>query len=185
MNNDTPNKRTLGEGAYLRLVCEGRWEYAERVRASGAVCLLAVTDERKIVLVEQYRPALGAICVELPAGLVGDLDDPAEDWQVAARRELLEETGYDAQRIEALADGPLAAGAMRGSVTLARACGLTKVGPGGGDDTEDIRVHAVPLDSILPWLHQRQLDGCQVDVKIFAGLYFLSRESDAVPPKPS
>ena len=81
---------TIGAGKYLRLVRRGTWEYAERVGASGAVCIIAVTDDRKLVLIEQVRPAMGGPVIELPAGLVGDGEDAGEQGSVAAGRELTE-----------------------------------------------------------------------------------------------
>ena len=63
------------------------------------VAIIAVTDEDKLLLVEQHRPPVNQTVLELPAGLVGDLSDhPMEDLEQAAQRELLEETGYRAKR---------------------------------------------------------------------------------------
>ena len=80
------------EGKYLRLVKRGHWEYAERTNAGSAVIVIAVTPERKLLFVEQFRIPMGAPTIEMPAGLVGDLD-AADTMEEAARRELLEETG--------------------------------------------------------------------------------------------
>ena len=69
---------TIAAGKYLRLVRRGTWEYAERLGASGAVCIIAVTDDRKLVLIEQERPAMGGPVIELPADDPGDAGDAAE-----------------------------------------------------------------------------------------------------------
>src|SRR5580658_10295948 len=94
---------TLPTGKFLALRQEGHWEYVDRVNATGAAIILAVTAEQKILLVEQYRIPLHARTVELPAGIIGDEPGEANESQAeAARRELLEETGYAAQRVDLL-----------------------------------------------------------------------------------
>ncbi len=65
------------------------------VEHPGAAVILAVDDERRVLVVVQYRHPARMRFVELPAGL---LDKPGEDPEQAARRELLEETGYEAER---------------------------------------------------------------------------------------
>jgi len=59
-------------------------------------------------------------------------------------------------------------------VTFFDALGLTRVGPGGGDDEEDITVHAVPLSELPAFLAAKSAAGLAIDPKIFAGLW-LSR----------
>ncbi len=58
-------KRTLAETNSIRLVERDGWSYVERVNASGVVCIVACTDEGKIVLIEQYRPPVGRNVIEL------------------------------------------------------------------------------------------------------------------------
>ena len=84
---------TLCNGKWLRLKRRGRWEYAERTNPGGGVMIIAVTPEDRILFVEQYRPAIECMTIEMPAGLVGDQsgDDTLE---LAATRELEEETGW-------------------------------------------------------------------------------------------
>ena len=65
-------RRVLAEGRFARLVAENGWEWVERVNASGAVVIAALTRDNQLVLVEQHRVPLGRRVVELPAGLVGD-----------------------------------------------------------------------------------------------------------------
>lgn len=67
----------------------------EIIKHPGAVAVIAVTDEGKLVLVEQYRKALERSIVEIPAGKL----EPGEEPIVTARRELEEETGYGAQSL--------------------------------------------------------------------------------------
>src|SRR5580704_13589060 len=97
MRQSSDPKRTLFEGKHIRMVARGDWEYAERKNVTGIVAIIAVTAEGKLLLVEQYRPPLGKTVIELPAGLAGDIaGQEGEAMVTAARRELLEETGYEA-----------------------------------------------------------------------------------------
>jgi ADP-ribose pyrophosphatase len=166
--------KILAEGRYLHLIDAG-WEYVTRPGVTGVVVLVAVTPERELVLVEQYRPAVRRKCIELPAGLVGDVaGQETETLASAAHRELIEETGFAAREMVQLAEGPIAVGVSDEIVTFFEARGLTRVGEGGGDDTEDIAVHVVPLARIPEFLAGRRAEGCHVDPKIFAGLYLLN-----------
>jgi ADP-ribose pyrophosphatase len=177
-SSSKPRRRVLGAGNYIRLVREGRWEYAERVVASGAVAIVAVTDDRDLVLVEQYRVPVGGPAIELPAGLIGDIPgESVADWGVIARRELLEETGFQARRMTRLTSGPMSAGFSSETVALYLARGLTRVHEGGGVDHEEIRVHVVSLAKVRNWLARKERAGFRIDQKIFAGLYFASQLS--------
>jgi ADP-ribose pyrophosphatase len=164
-------RRVLAEGRYLRFIDVG-WEYVTRHAAKGVVVLVAVTPDRELVLVEQFRPSVQRRCVELPAGLVGDVaGQESESLATAAHRELIEETGFAAREMVELAEGPIAVGVSDEIVTFFEARDLTRVGEGGGDDTEDIAVHVVPLAALTEFLAAKRADGCHVDPKIYAGLY--------------
>ena|ERR1700677_3325462 len=170
-------KTILHTGRFLALVKEGRWEYADRTNATGASIILAVTGDRNILLVEQYRIPVHARTIELPAGIIGDEPGAGEESRAeAALRELLEETGYTAEKMEALTTGPASSGATSEVVTLFHATGLQKVGAGGGVANEDIFVHEVPLDVVDQWLVEKAAAGVLIDPKIYAGLYFLEKK---------
>lgn len=165
---------TLCNGQWLRLKRRGRWEFAERVNAGGGVIIVAVTPENKLLLVEQYRAAVESKTIEMPAGLVGDLAHAADEHAVeAARRELLEETGYEAKRFEFVMAGPSSSGMSNEIMAFVRAYDLVRVHAGGGDETENIIVHEVPVEDAPRWLVRKMSEGYSVDPKMFAGLYFL------------
>jgi ADP-ribose pyrophosphatase len=106
-------KRTLHTGEFLALIREGHWEYAHRVKATGSAIIVAVTDDQKLLLVEQYRIPLHARTIELPAGIIGDEPDTRDEEHIeVARRELLEETGYAADRIEPIISGAASGGPL-------------------------------------------------------------------------
>jgi ADP-ribose pyrophosphatase len=166
--------QTLYQGKYLRLLRSGTWEFVKRNNVCGIVGIVAVTDARELILVEQFRAPVNARVIELPAGLAGDLADaPVEDLALAAKRELLEETGYEASGMTLLAEGPVSAGLSDEVITLFRATGLTKHDDGGGDESENITVHHVPLDGIDAWLAEQRKAGKLIDLKLYAGLRFV------------
>jgi ADP-ribose pyrophosphatase len=165
----------LWTGSYLRVLKKGRWEWADRVGTSGAVAIVAVTDDRQVVLTEQHRVPMGKNVIELPAGLAGDEPGRTEEaLETAARRELLEETGFEASTWRFLTSGPPSAGLATEVVAFFLARGLRRTSQGGGQAHERIRVHLVPLPAVEEWLaSQQENHGALVDPKIFAGLYFL------------
>ena len=172
--------RVLARGKYLELVDEGGWEYVRRHGVSGVVLIVATTDQRELVLVEQNRLPVHSRTVELPAGLVGDLPGQAhEPLEHAAARELEEETGFTASHWRHLTEGPTAVGSSTEVVSFFRATGLTRVGPGGGDHTEDITVHVVPLSEVPAFLTAKAAAGVLVDPKVYTALYFVLTESAA------
>jgi ADP-ribose pyrophosphatase len=174
MNPTNPEKTTLCGGKFLSLVREDRWEYAERVNTTGAAIIAAVTEEGHLLLVEQYRIPCHARTIELPAGIIGD--DPgagSESHAEAARRELLEETGYAAGKMEELVTGPASSGVTSELVTLFRATQLRRVHAGGGIEHEEITVHEVPLNDVRGFLLEKSRAGVLVDPKVYAGLYFV------------
>ena len=169
-----PSVQTLAEGKYLRFLNEDGWEYVVRPHSTGVVVIVAVTLEGRLILVEQRRVPVHSQVVELPAGLVGDTAAArGEPLAAAASRELLEETGYEAERMIELASGPMAVGLGSEIVTFFHAQDLRRTGPGGGDDTEEIVVHEVALPELPGWLAHQRRAGALVDPKIFAGLYLI------------
>ena len=174
------DKTILAEGRYLRLVRRGRWEYAERCNASAAVIIIAVTPDDKLLFVEQFRVPMNANCIEMPAGLVGDFD-ASDTLESAARRELLEETGWQAEEMKVLMVGPSSSGMSSEMIAFARARGLTRINDGGGDASENITVHEVPRTEAPRWLAQKMAEGYSMDPKLWAGLWLLDRNPDGSP----
>ena len=174
---DAP-RELLYEGKWLRLVKRGTWESCERVHGEGmAVLIIAVTPEDEVLFVEQYRVPLGARTIEMPAGLVGD-DHAHDTLEAAARRELVEETGWEPGDVEVLLVGPTSAGMSHERIAFVRARNLRKVGDGGGVDNEEIVVHAVPRKEAPAWLMRKHAEGFELDLKLWAGLWMLEHNPD-------
>lgn len=160
---ETP-EQTVWEGRFIAAKTRGTWEYVTRARGIGAAVIVAVHDG-EVILVEQYRVPLGANCLELPAGLIGD-ETEGEAAELAAIRELEEETGYRAARMVDLGRFCSSPGLTSESFTLLRAEGLTRVGEGGGVEGEDIVVHHVTLAEVPAFMAAKRAEGCEMDAKL-------------------
>jgi ADP-ribose pyrophosphatase len=165
---------TIFESRHLLLLERDHWEYAERKKAKSAVAVVAVTADGELVLTEQYRRPVDARVIDLPAGLVGD-EDGVDDPEGTARKELEEETGFSCDSVERLASGPTSPGITSEQVGLYRAQGVRKTGEGGGVGSENITVHLAALDGLEAWLGAKEESGVQIDLKVWAALYFLNR----------
>jgi ADP-ribose pyrophosphatase len=176
------DQKSLYRGKFLEMASLGKWEFVRRVSAAGrnpyAVGIVAVTEDHRIILITQFRVPVGRVCVEIPAGLVGDHSD-AEGWKSAAMRELREETGYTAETMELLTEGPTSAGLTNELITLVRAVGTKYEGAPEPDGDEKIEVHVVPLEGVDAFLAKRVAMGDLVDPKVYAALYFVLRNGRA------
>ncbi len=134
------------------------------VRHPGAVAVVAVTDDGSVVLVRQYRPALDQWILEVPAGTCDVDGEPAVE---AARRELAEEAGYAADRLDLLTRTAISPGFcdQRSSVYLAT--GLTPVPlDRQGIEERYMRLELIPLDRADDLVD----DGTIIDATTILGL---------------
>ena len=162
-DNDAPVE-TVWAGKYIEAKRKGRWEFVGRANNIHAAVIVAM-DDGHALLVEQNRVPLGGPCIELPAGLVGDVDK-GETVEESAARELQEETGYRPERIEVIGRFASSPGMVSETFTLVKAHGLTKVGDGGGEAHEGITVHRVPVAEVPSFVARKRAEGCFVDVKL-------------------
>jgi ADP-ribose pyrophosphatase len=158
---------TQWQGRFITAKTRGRWEYVSRARGIKAAVILAITPEDEVVLVEQFRIPLGKPCIELPAGLIGDDDGgEGEEAAMAATRELEEETGYRAARMEDLGEFYSSPGMVSEAFTLFRAFDLTRVSEGGGIEGEGITVHHVPRARIADFIAAKRAEGYGIDTRM-------------------
>jgi ADP-ribose pyrophosphatase len=170
MLSDLPPLEVMWEGRFVRALKRGKWEFAGRANDIKAVVILA-EHEGRVILVDQPRVPLGVRCVELPAGLVGD-DDPNATVESTAVKELEEETGFTAERVERLGEFHSSPGMLSEGFTLVRAHGVRRIGAGGGDENEDIAVHLVARCDIPAFIEEKRAEGFAIDVKFLLFLDF-------------
>ena len=139
---------------------------AEIIRHPGSVVIVPMNDANDVVLVRQYRHAIGRYTWELPAGSL----KPGEDVEGAARRECQEEVGLVAERLELLGSFFPTPGYCDENMHFYRATGLRE--PRAGDDDahqdedEDIEIRWVPLAEVRAMIRRNEI----VDLKTIAGV---------------
>lgn len=168
--------KVLHEGKFIRLLSRDGWEHIQRTNCNGIAVMVALTEDDEILLVQQYRPPIDSQSIELPAGLIDDGEgEDGESGLEAAKRELLEETGYVSDEWYEAFSGPGGAGASTDILNFYVALGAKQVGSGGGDRTEKIITHKVLRKNVDVWLNDKVSQGIPVDPKIYAGLYLLNK----------
>ncbi len=164
MSDAEQPEEIVWQGRFITAKKRGRWEYVSRARGIKAAVILAVEDGH-VLLVEQYRVPLGCPCLELPAGLVGD-EEEGEAFEIAAARELEEETGYRPAHVELVGEYHSSPGMVSESFFFVRAYGLEKVSEGGGVEGENITVHRVALAEVASFIATKRAEGCAIDAKL-------------------
>lgn len=147
------------------------------VRHSGSVVVLAVDDsakEPRVLLEKQYRHAAGRFLLELPAGRI----DKGENELKAAKRELLEETGYSAKTWKRVLHFWASPGFVAEAMSIYLATGL-KPGAAQPEDDEVIEIQLVPLEKAVSMV----LNGTIQDAKTIAGVLWLDRQTRGISRK--
>lgn len=145
----TISGETLYEGKVIALRVEevelpdGNRAKRELIKHPGAVAVIAITAEGKLILVEQYRKALERSLIEIPAGKI----DPGEAPEVTAVRELEEETGYGAKEFSYIQSFATSPGFADEVIHLYLAQGLYAIdNPAAGDEDEFIELLEVTIE---------------------------------------
>ncbi|WP_066060794.1 NUDIX hydrolase [Neobacillus soli] len=132
----------------------GKHSKREIIKHPGAVAILAITDDKKIVMVEQYRKALERTIVEIPAGKLEKGEEPA----LCARRELEEETGYACEGLELLTSFYTSPGFADEIVHVFLAKGLTKMENSAAlDEDEFVNLEELTLDEVLQYIKEQKI----------------------------
>lgn len=123
------------------------WEWTEK---NDVIAVLPIKDDGKMVLVKNYRIPVEAYVIETPAGL---MDHDGESREDAIKRELLEETGYQAKIFHEMPAWPYKSGTSRNKIYGFVATGLTKMHEATGEDTEDLEAIEVSfIEAMKLWL---------------------------------
>jgi ADP-ribose pyrophosphatase len=132
----------------------GKESKREIIKHPGAVAILAVTDDNKIVMVEQYRKALERTIVEIPAGKLEKGEEPA----ICARRELEEETGYVCESLELLTSFYTSPGFADEIVHVYLAKGLTKKENSAAlDEDEFVNIEELTLEEAVRYIKEQKI----------------------------
>jgi ADP-ribose pyrophosphatase len=128
------------------------------------VLILPLTADEQVIMVHQYRHGIERICLELPGGLV----DPADDSSAfSAQRELLEETGYQADQIMLIGECYPQPAILSNKCFFYLAKNATKVQPPHLDSAEDIEIIKIPLKEIPAKIENKQIDHGMVLLAFF------------------
>lgn len=170
------NPKVLGQeliyqGRVIKLIREtlrirGRTIARETILHPGAVVVVPILSDGRVVLVRQYRRAVKRMLLELPAGTL----EPGEPREACARRELQEETGWRARRLRRLGRFYAAPGFVSEQMTIFLAQGLTR---GRAHPEPDEMVHPVilPMGKALRYVRSGRI----CDAKTIIGLLFAQR----------
>lgn len=132
----------------------GKHSKREIIKHPGAVAIIAVTDNNKIVMVEQFRKALERTIVEIPAGKLEKGEEPA----ACARRELEEETDYVCERLELITSFYTSPGFADEIVHVFLARGLTKKENSAGlDEDEFVNLEELTLEEALQYVKEQKI----------------------------
>ena len=150
---------------------EKAWEMMERKTKGRIVGIVAITPEQEIILEKSFRIPVDSYVLELPAGLP---DKDGESEEELARRELLEETGYEVDEVKFIIGGCISAGILTDELALYLGMNARKAREPELEPSEDIEVIKVPLDKLPAYLLGVINKGeIKIDVKITAFLPFL------------
>lgn len=142
---------------------ENTWEKVNRNTFGKIVAIFALTLEKEVILVKQFRIPSGSYVVELPAGLADKKGENSEDL---ARRELQEETGYEVfGRFEPIVEGPFNSGMTDDELVIFFGDNARKTKDQLPDDAEEVEVMKVPFDQLVDFCTEKHPD-FKVDIKI-------------------
>ena len=149
----------------------GKPAFREVIRHIGAVAVVPVTDDGKVIVERQFRYPLNQVITEIPAG---KLDSFTEDRLAAAKRELEEETGYTADTWQELGDFHPTAAYCDEKITLYLATGLHQ-GDRHLDEDEFLNVVAVPMETLVADIMAGRITDGKTQVAILKAAQLLSK----------
>jgi ADP-ribose pyrophosphatase len=182
LKEECVDSRDIYSGIFLEMkrdtvrLPDGEQAVREYLTHPGAVAILAVLEDGRVLLERQYRYPVARVCMEIPAGKL----ELGEDPLLCAQRELAEETGYTAKRWSYIRRIHPVISYSTEFIDIYLAEGLTK-GQRHLDEEEFLDVFAAPLEDLLGWVEQ----GTITDVKTTISAYWLDRyRRGLISPQP-
>jgi ADP-ribose pyrophosphatase len=166
------NSEVAYQGPFMTVKCDtvrlpdGKHATREYVKHPGAVMVIPLFDDGRVLMESQYRYAMGKVMYEYPAGKL----DPNEDSLTCAKRELLEETGYTAREYVYLTRVHPIISYSTEFIDIFVARGLT-AGERKLDEGEFLEIFTAKLDDVSEWVRTGQIS----DVKTIIGTFWLEK----------
>lgn len=173
LNEKSLASKSIFEGKILKVAIDqvqlpnGSIAEREVVHHPGAVAILAITPDNKIILVKQFRKAVNKVITEVPAGKLEKGENPI----VCAARELKEETGYSAGSIKEITKIYTSPGFADEIIHIFKAEGLIK-GNAAPDEDEFVEIVELPISEIDKLINSDEI----IDAKTLVALYYLKNE---------
>jgi 8-oxo-dGTP pyrophosphatase MutT (NUDIX family) len=142
------------------------------IREPDVGCIFALTPDHEVVLVEQYKHGIGEVCLELPAGYFTGKDDP----MAQARREFMEETGYDALSYHYVGALPQHPTRLTSQMHLIAALDARPQGPQNLDENEHIAVRLFPIDEVFTMIRAGNITAVGTVAGIYLACDYLKAE---------
>lgn len=161
------SSRQVFDGVVVKLFVDevelpdGKRSVREIVRHPGAVCVVPVTDDGKVIMVRQFRYAFGEVLLEIPAGKLEKGEDPLK----AALRELEEETGTVAQRIEHMGELYTTVAIFDEKIQMYLATDLSYKNA-HPDDGEFLEVEKIPLDTLVDMVMRGEIKDSKTQIAL-------------------
>lgn len=159
LTEETISKENIYNGRIINLekhevrLPNGKTSEREIVLHNGAVSVLAITPENEVIVVEQFRKAMEKTLIEIPAGKL----EIGEERESAALRELEEETGYIADKLELIGEVYGCPGFCNEKVSIYIAKSLTE-GKVNLDEDEFLHLNKIPVEKIKSLLLSHEIE---------------------------
>ncbi len=178
LEESTVSSETIYKGKIInveKLIVQlpnGKLTTREVVRHPGAAMVVPITDDGYVIMVRQFRKPVEKVCLEMPAGKLDEGEEPAE----CARRELEEETGYRAGKIEHIISIDTSPGFSDEVIHIYVATGLTG-GESKPDNDEFLEIEKVKISDLIKLIYQGNIN----DAKTIIGAFIAEKYVRGLP----
>lgn len=173
----TVNTQYIFSGKILKLrldeveLPDGKYSTREIVEHPGAVAIIPIDEDKNVIMVRQYRKPVEEVLLEIPAGKL----EANEDVHTCAQRELLEETGYKAEKMIHIMEFYTTPGFSNEKMSLFLALGL-EAAESKADEDEFIKREKIPLDKAIEMIKNGEIKDAKTIVGLLLSHLFLQGE---------